>query len=173
MRVGATLPLPAEREGWYGEFCLLSLARTETQAALAVAARWAGQTRRAAGPRPRHAPYYQVGAVDDHGISYRASLWDMGVEGGRDWWDCHLALDPVPAPGTRWLEIGPGAQGQRVRIDLAAPPEAVQVMTEPVPPVSTAARLLDQVGDDLLSLEASGHRPVASSRPGSPRSSWI
>ncbi len=153
--VGATLPLPAEREGWYGEFCLLSLARTETQAALAVAARWAGQTRRAAGPPPRHAPYYQVGAVDDRGISYRASLWDMGAEGERDWWDCHLGLDPAPAPGTRWLEVGPGAQGQRVRIDLAAPPGAAQIMTEPVPPVSTAVRLLDQIGDDLLSLEAS------------------
>jgi hypothetical protein len=155
VRVGATLPLPAEREGWYGEFCLLSLARTEAQAALAVAARWAGQTRRAAGPRPRHAPYYQVGAVDDRGISYRASLWDMGIEDGRDWWDCHLGLDPAPAPGTRWLEVGPGAQGQRVRIDLAAPPGAVQIVTEPVPPVSPAARLLDQVGDDLLGLEAS------------------
>ena len=153
VRVGATLPLPAEREGWYGEFCLLSLARTEAQAALAVAARWAGQTRRAAGPRPRHAPFYQVGAVDDRGISYRASLWDMGIEDGRDWWDCHLSLDPAPAPGTRWLEVGPGAQGQRVRIDLAAPPGTVQIVTEPVPPVSTAARLLDQVGDDLLGLE--------------------
>jgi hypothetical protein len=52
VRVGATLPLPAEREGWYGEFCLLSLARTEAQAALAVAARWAGQTRAAAPARP-------------------------------------------------------------------------------------------------------------------------
>jgi hypothetical protein len=155
VRVGATLPLPAEQEGWYGEFCLLSLARTEAQAALAVAARWAGQTRRAAGPRPRHAPFYQVGAVDDRGISYRASLWDMGTEDGRDWWDCHLGLDPVPAPGTRWLEVGPGAQGQRVRIDLAAPPGAVQIVTGPVPPVSPAARLLDQVGDDLLGLQAS------------------
>lgn len=156
VRVGATLPLPAEREGWYGEFCLLSLARTEAQAALAVAARWAGQTRRGAGSRPRHAPYYQVGAVDNRGISYRASLWDMGIEGERDWWDCHLGLDPAPAPGTRWLEVGPGAQGQRVRIDLTAPPGAVRIVTEPVPPVSTAARLLDQIGDDLLGLEASG-----------------
>ena len=113
-----------------------------------MAARWAGQTRRAAGPRPRHAPFYQVGAVDDRGISYRAALWDMGVEDGRDWWDCHLGLDPAPAPGTRWLEVGPGAQGQRVRIDLAAPPGAVQIITEPVPPDSPAARLLDQMGDD-------------------------
>ena len=160
VRVGATLPLPAEREGWYGEFCLLSLARTEAQAALAVAARWAGQTRRAAGPRPRHVPFHEVGAVDDRGVSYRASLWDKGIEDGRDWWDCHLALDPAPAPGTRWLEVGPGAQGQRVRIDLTAPSGAVQVVTEPVPPVSAAARLLDQVGDDLLGLEAS--KPQAS-----------
>ena len=96
-----------------------------------------------------------MGAVDDRGISYRASLWDMGIEGVRDWWDCHLGLDPAPAPGTRWLEVGPGAQGQRVRIDLAAPPGAAQIVTEPVPRLSTAARLLDQVGDDLLSLEAS------------------
>jgi hypothetical protein len=164
VRVGATLPLPAEREGWYGEFRLLSLVRTEAHAAVAVAARWAGQTRRAAGPRPRHAPYYQVGAVDDRGISYRASLWDMGIEGGRDWWDCHLGLDPAPAPGTRWLEVGPGAQGQRVRIDLAGPPAAAQIVTEPVPPVSTAARLLDQVGDDLLGREAS--EPQASGQWG-------
>jgi hypothetical protein len=156
VQVGATLALPAEREGWYGEFCLLSLARTDTQAALAVAARWAGQTRRAAGPRPRHAPFYQVGAVDDRGISYRAALWDMGVEDGPDWWDCHLGLDPAPAPGTRWLEVGPGAQGQRVRIDLGAPPGAVQIITEPVPPDRPAARLLDQMGDDLLALESAG-----------------
>jgi hypothetical protein len=154
IQVGATLALPAEQEGWYGEFCLLSLARTDTQAALSVAARWAGQTRRAAGPRPRHAPFYQVGAVDDRGISYRAALWDMGVEDGRDWWDCHLGLDPAPAPGTRWLEVGPGAQGQRVRIDLAAPPGAVQIIIEPVPPDGPAARLLDQMGDDLLALES-------------------
>ena len=99
--IGATLALPPEQEGWYGEFCLLSLARSGSQAALAVAARWAGQTRRTAGPRPRHAPYYQVGAVDDRGVSYRAALWDMGAEDGRDWWDCHLGLDPSPAPGTR------------------------------------------------------------------------
>ncbi len=156
MQVGATLPLPAEREGWYGEFCLLSLARTEAQAALAVAARWAGQTRRAAGPRPQHAPFYQVAAIDDRGISYRASLWDMGIEDGRDWWDCHLGLDPAPAPGTRWLEVGPGAQGQRVRIDLATPPGAATIVSEPVPPASAAARLLDRIGDDLLGMEASG-----------------
>jgi hypothetical protein len=156
VQVGATLPLPAEREGWYGEFCLLSLARTDTHAALAVAARWGGQTRRAAGRRPEHAPYYEVGAVDDQGITYRLSLWDMGAHGDRDWWDCHLGLYPAPAPGTRWLEIGPGAQGQRVRIDLAAPPGTVQIVTEPVPPASAAARLVDQAGDDLLGLEAAG-----------------
>ncbi|MGO9219849.1 MAG: hypothetical protein ACLP5E_19125 [Streptosporangiaceae bacterium] len=154
--VGATLPLPAEREGWYGEFCLLSLARTDSQAALAVAARWAGQTRRAAGARPHHAPFYQLGAVDDRGVSYQAALWDMGVEDGRDWWDCHLSLDPAPPPGTQWLEVGPGAQGQRVRIDLTAPPGTVRVVTEPVPPASAATRLLDQAGDDLLGLESAG-----------------
>jgi hypothetical protein len=97
----------------------------------------------------------------------------MGIEDGRDWWDCHLALDPAPAPGTRWLEIGPGAQGQRVRIDLAAPPGVVAIVTEPVPPVSAAARLLDQVGDDLLGWKRRSHRPVASRRPGSRRSSRI
>ena len=56
IQIGATLPLPPEQEGWYGEFCLLSLARTESQAALAVAARWAGQTRRTAGPASSACP---------------------------------------------------------------------------------------------------------------------
>jgi hypothetical protein len=165
VRVGATLALPAEREGWYGEFRLLSLARTDTQAALAVAARWAGQTRRAAGPRPRHAPFYQVGAVDDRGLSYRAALWDMGAEDGRDWWDCHLGLDPAPTPDTRWLEVGPGAQGQRVRIDLAGLPGTAEAVTEPLPPASPAARLLDQIGDDLLTLE-SGERGASAQMEG-------
>ena len=127
-----------------------------------MAARWAGQTRRTAGPRPRHAPYHQVGAVDDRGVSYRAALWDMGVEDGRDWWDCHLGLDPAPPPATRWLEVGPGAQGQRVRIDLATPPGRALTLAEPVPPVSPAARLLDQMGDDLLTLESA--RTGASTR---------
>ena len=45
--IGAALPLPAEQEGWYGELQLLALARTGTEAAISVAARWAGQTRRA------------------------------------------------------------------------------------------------------------------------------
>ncbi|HEX9359283.1 MAG TPA: hypothetical protein VF933_36415, partial [Streptosporangiaceae bacterium] len=89
-------------------------------------------------------------------------LWDMGAEDGRDWWDCHLGLDPAPPPGTRWLEVGPGAQGQRVRIGLATPPRRTQALTEPVPPVSPAARLLDQVGDDLLTLESA--RTGASTR---------
>ena len=154
--IGATLPLPPEQEGWYGEFCLLSLARTGSQAALAVAARWTGQTRRAAGPRPEHAPYYEIGAVDDHGVRYRLSLWDMGAHGDREWWDCHLALNPPPAPGTRWLEVGPGAQGRCVRIDLAPPPGTPEIVTEPVEPVSPAARLLDRAGDHILSLDSSG-----------------
>ena len=156
VQVGATLPLPPEQEGWYGEFCLLSLARTDSHAALAVAARWAGQTRRAAGPRPEHAPYYEVGAVDDQGVRYRLSLWDMGAHGDLEWWDCHLGLHPAPAPGTRWLEVGPGAQGQRVRIDLAAPPGPAQIVTGQVPPASPVARLVDQIGDDLLGLESAG-----------------
>jgi hypothetical protein len=164
VQIGATLPLPAEPEGWYGEFRLLSLARTDSQAALTVAARWVGQTRRSAGSQPRHAPFYQVGAVDDRGISYRASLWDMGLEDGRDWWDCHLGLDPALAPGTRWLEIGPGAQGRSVRIDLSAPPGPAEVVIEPVPPVSAAARMLDRAADDLLCADSAGSRtaPLAS-----------
>ena len=82
----------------------------------------------------------------------------MGVEDGRDWWDCHLGLDPAPPPGTRWLEVGPGAQGQRVRIDLARPPGRAPTLAEPVPPASPAARLLDQMGDDLLTLETASPR---------------
>jgi hypothetical protein len=164
VQVGATLPLPVEPEGWYGEFRLLSLARTDSQAALAVAARWVGQTRRGAGSQPRHVPFHEVGAIDDQGISYRASLWDMGLEDGRDWWDCHLGLDPALAPGTRWLEIGPGAQGRSVRIDLSAPPGPAEVIIEPVPPVSAAARMLDRAGDDLLCVDSVGSRtaPLAS-----------
>ena len=34
--------------------------------------------------------------------------------------------------GVRFPQVGPGAQGQRVRIDLAAPPGAVPIVTEPV-----------------------------------------
>jgi hypothetical protein len=164
VQVGATLPLPVEPEGWYGEFRLLSLTRTDSQAALAVAARWVGQTRRGTGSQPRHAPLYQVGAIDDQGISYRASLWDTGLEDGRDWWDCHLGLEPALAPGTRWLEIGPGAQGRSVRIDLSASPGPSEVITEPVPPVSVAARMLDRAGDDLLCVDSVGSRtaPLAS-----------
>ena len=164
VQVGATLPLPVESEGWYGEFRLLSLARTDSQAALTVAARWVGQTRRGARSQPRHAPFYQVGAIDDQGVSYRASLWDLGLEDGRDWWDCHLGLDPALAPGTRWLEIGPGAQGRSVRIDLSAPPGPAEVIVEPVPLVTAAARMLDRAGDDLLCADSVGSRtaPLAS-----------
>ncbi len=127
--IGATLPLPAEREGWYGELQLLALARTDTEAAITVATRWAGQTRRSATPRPRHAPFHEVAAVDDRGVSYRAALWDMGIEDGRECWDCHLGLTPAPPDGIRWLDIGPGARGHYARVELGTPDWAAGLAT--------------------------------------------
>jgi len=159
--IGATLPLPAEREGWYGELVLLALARTGTGAAITVATRWAGQTRRSATPRPQHAPFHEVAAVDDRGVSYRASLWDMGIEDGREWWDCHLGLTPAPPDGIRWLDIGPGARGRYVRVQVAAPEWAGGIATQPVPAAAAAARLLDRAGDELL---ASGPASDAAGR---------
>jgi hypothetical protein len=148
--IGTILPLPAERDGWYGELQLLALARTDTAAAITVATRWAGQTRRSATPRPRHAPFHEVAAVDDRGVCYRAALWDMGIEDGREWWDCHLGLTPAPPDGIRWLDIGPGAHGQYVRVVLPAPEWAAGIASQPIPPVAAAARLLDRAGDELL-----------------------
>jgi hypothetical protein len=147
---GLTLRLPPEREGWYGELRLIALVMTDTEAALTVATRWAGQARRSARPRPSHAPFHVVGALDDGGQSYRAGLWDMGIEDGREWWDCHLGLSRAAGPGARWLEVGPGAAGAHARVDLTAPPTPAEVTAEPVPPVSGPARLLDSAGDDLL-----------------------
>jgi hypothetical protein len=149
--VGAALPLPPEREGWHGEFWLLALVIADGYAAVTVAARWAGQTRRSASGRPAHAPFHQVGAVDDQGRSYRASLWDRGLEDGREWWDGHLGLSPAPPAGTRWLDIGPGARGAHVRIDLDAHPAPAEVTAGPAPPASAAARLLDRAAEALLS----------------------
>jgi hypothetical protein len=148
--IGAALPLPAEREGWYGELLLLALARTGTEAAITLATRWAGQTRRSATPRPRHAPFHEVAAVDDRGVSYRATLWDMGIEDGREWWDCHLGLSPAPPDGIRWLDIGPGSRGRYVRVELAAPDLASGIATQPVAPPGPGVRLLDRAGDELL-----------------------
>jgi hypothetical protein len=148
--IGTTLPLPAEREGWYGELLLLALARTGTEAAITLATRWAGQTRRSAGPRPRHAPFHEVAAVDDRGVSYRATLWDMGIEDGRDWWDCHLGLTPAPPDGIRWLDIGPGARGRYIRVELATPDWAGGIAAHPVARATAGARLLDRAGDELL-----------------------
>jgi hypothetical protein len=160
--IGTTLSLPPEREGWYGELLLLALARTGTEAAITLATRWAGQTRRSAGPRPRHAPFHEVAAVDDRGVSYRASLWDMGIEDGRDWWDCHLGLTPAPPDGIRWLDIGPGARGRYVRVELAAPDWAGGIATQPVEPATAATRLLDRAGDELL---AAGPASLAAGLP--------
>lgn len=148
--VGRTLRLPPEREGWYGELRLIALVMSDEAAALTVATRWLGQTRRSARPCPSHAPFHPVGTVDDRGHSQPAGLWDMGIEDGREWWDCHLGLSGPPGPGTRWLEVGPGAGGAHVRIGLTAPPLAAEVTAAPVPPASGPARLLDSAGDDLL-----------------------
>jgi hypothetical protein len=160
--VAMTLPLPPEDTGWYGELQLMALVMTDSHAAITIATRWVGQTRRSASPRPMHAPFHPVGAVDDRGTSYLAALWDMGIEDGREWWDCHLGLSHAPAAGIRWLDIGPGAGGVRVRIDLSAglrvahdaaagaASGAVGVTQEDIQPVSPAARLLDSIGDDLL-----------------------
>ena len=146
----STLRLPPEREGWYGELQLLALAMTGSQAALTAALRWAGQTRRSARPRPARAPFHAIGALDDRGNSYQTSLWHRGIEGqGQPWWDCHLGLSPAPDPGIRWLDVGPGAGGGYVRIDLTARPSPAEVTAEPVP-ASGPARLLENAGDDLL-----------------------
>jgi hypothetical protein len=69
---GVTLPLLPEHEGWRGEFRLLALVTVEGYAALTVAARWVAQAGRSASRRPSHAPFDQVGAVDDQGRSYQA-----------------------------------------------------------------------------------------------------
>jgi len=116
--IGATLPLPPERDGWYGELQLLCLARTESEAAITLATRWVGQARRSATARPRHAPFHQVGALDDSGTSHPGTLWDMGIEDGRDWWDCHLGLAPArPAawPPDRAAGPGPHPVGRTAR----------------------------------------------------------
>jgi len=147
----ATLRLPPEREGWYGDLHLIALVMTDSQAVLTATMRWAGQTRRSARPRPGRAPFHVVGARDDRGNSYHASLWDVGIESDdREWWDCHLGLSPTPDPGIRWLDVGPGAGGAHARIDLTALPAPAEVTVEPTPP-SGPARLLENAGDDLLS----------------------
>lgn len=146
----STLRLPPEGEGWYGELRLIALVMTDSQANLTAAMRWAGQTRRSARPRPGRAPFHVAGAVDDRGNSYHASLWDVSVKSdGRDWWDCHLGLSPVPDPGARWLDVGPGAGGAHARIDLTALPTPAEVTVDPEP-ASGPTRLLENAGDDLL-----------------------
>jgi hypothetical protein len=152
----ATLRLPPEREGWYGELRLIALVVTDSRAALTAALRWAGQTRRSARPQPARAPFHAIGALDDRGNSYQTSLWHQGIEGdGQPWWDCHLGLSPAPDPGIRWLDVGPGAGGGYVRVDLTAPPSPAEVTAEPVA-ASGPARLLENAGDDLL-----GRGPLA------------
>jgi hypothetical protein len=166
--IGVTLPLPPEQEGWYGELQLLCLARTDAAVAITVATRWVGQTRRSATARPPHAPFHPVGARDDTGTGYPAVLWDRGVEDGRDWWDCHLGLSPAPPATARWLEIGPGANGRHVRVDLATPGGTLaRVSARPIPPVSLAARMVDRVGEELLCQGLAGR--VA----GQPRSAQV
>jgi hypothetical protein len=148
---GVTLALSPEYEGWRGEYRLLALVVADGYAALTVAARWVAQAGRPISRRPSHAPFDQVSAVDDQGRSYQASLWDRGLEDGREWWDAHLGLSPAPPPGTRWLDISTGAGGTQVRIDLAAPPTAAAVVADAAPPASAAAWLLGRAAEALLS----------------------
>ena len=148
---GVTLTLSPEHEGWRGEYRLLALVVAEGYAALTVAARWVAPAGRAISRRPSHAPFDQVGAVDDQGRSYRASLWDRGLEDGREWWDAYLGLSPAPSPGTRRLDIRTGTDGTQVQMDLAAPPTPAAVIADPAPSVSAAAWLLGRAAEALLS----------------------
>jgi hypothetical protein len=148
--VDMTLRLPTERDGWYGELRLMAVVMTDSHAALTVALRWAGHSRRSARPRPRHAPFHEIAALDDSGHPYRAALLDMGIEDGRDWWDCHYGLSPAPAAGTRWLDLGPGAGGAHARIDLTAEPTPAEIAVDSARPPSGPARLLDSAAEDLL-----------------------
>ena len=161
---GVTLPLLPEHDGWRGEFRLLALVTVEGYAALTVAARWVARAGRSASRRPSHAPFDQVGAVDDQGRSYQASLWDRGLEDGREWWDGHLRLSPTPPPGTRWLDVGPETGSPQARIDLAGPPTPAEVTADAAPSASAAARLLDCAAEALLSAGRSAAMTGVSSR---------
>jgi hypothetical protein len=161
---GVTLPLLPEHEGWRGEFRLLALVAAGGYAALTVAARWVARAGRPASRRPSHAPFDQVGCVDDQGCSYQASLWDRGLEDGREWWDGHLRLSPAPPPGTRWLDISPQTGGPQARIDLAGPPAPAEVIADFAPPASAAARLLDCAAEALLGAGRSAVMTGVSSR---------
>ncbi len=161
---GVTLPLLKEHEGWRGEFRLLALVTADSYAALTVAARWVARAGRPASRRPSHAPFDQVGVVDDQGRSYHASLRDRGLEDGREWWDCHLRLTPAPPPGTRWLDISPETGGPQARIGLAGPPTPAGASSDAAPPASAAARLLDCAAEALLSAGRSAAMTGVSSR---------
>jgi hypothetical protein len=124
---------------------------TEGYAAVTVAARWVTRAGRPVSPRPSYVPFDQLDAVDDQGRSYDVSVWDRGLEDGREWWDAHLALSPAPPPGTRRLDIGTGTDGTRVRLDLAAPLTPAEVVAGPAPPIGAAARVLGRAAEALLS----------------------
>jgi hypothetical protein len=148
---GVTVTLSSGHGGWRGEFRLLALVSAGSYAALTVAARWVARAGGPAPRRPSHVAFDQVDAVDDQGRSYQVSLWDAGLEDGREWWDAHLGLSPAPPPGTRRLDIGTGTDGTQVRLDLAAPPTPAEVVAGPAPPVGAAARLLGHAAEALLS----------------------
>ena len=162
---GVTLTLSPEHEGWRGELRLLALVAAGSHAALTVAARWVARAGRPASRRPSHAPFDQVGAVDDQGCSYQASLWERGLEDGREWWDGHLRLSPAPPPRARWLDISPQTGGgPQARINLAGPRTPAEATADAAPPASAAARLLGCAAEALLSAGRSAVMTGVSSR---------
>jgi hypothetical protein len=126
-RIGAAIP--AEVAGMHGTAHLLSLVLAPDRAALTLAFKPPG-SRPVRTPRNAVFPkFLEAGAVDDQGRSYRLRF----AAGDFGWWDGVLDFDPVPAPGTAYVDL-PTGQGGTVRADFTDPACARVPVTGPAEP---------------------------------------
>ena len=146
--VGVTTAAPPD--SGLAEVHVLALVIAPDRAALIVAGRRSGQSRRS----PYQAPWPLFGtnppeATDDRGNSYVIQEGSGWSDDEADWGGV-LDIIPVPPAGIRWLELTLSPDSPPVRVNLADARGADEATSGPVPAGNATERLIDAAALDLL-----------------------
>ncbi len=165
--------VPAAADGGRAETHLITLVIAPDRAVLTAAGRMPRLGGRAADfpdpglvfGRPRGSRRYresgvrsagtEPSATDDRGNRYELNLdgWSASDED----WSGTLEVSPVPAPGTRWLELTMSPDAPAIRVELAGASESDRAVTAPPPAGTPVDGIMDQASRGLLRRAASSH----------------
>jgi hypothetical protein len=149
--IGVTVPAAPDRD--QSAIHLITLVISPDQATVTLAGRLPPEPPRGS---PHHDPWLTFGleeatATDDRGTSYELhEISSWSDDDGE--WNGVLEFSPIPAPGTRWLDLVMSPDAPAIRVELTG--AGGQTTTEPsrADAGGPAERMIDAVSERLLCL---------------------